>query len=36
LTEQEVAPTIDWQEAARRVAEVDAAARAPTVEFELK
>ena len=27
LTEQEVAPTIDWQEAARRVAEVDAAAR---------
>jgi hypothetical protein len=36
LTEHEVAPTIDWQEAARRVAEVDAAARAPTVEFELK
>ena len=27
LTEQEVAPTIDWLEAARRVAEVDAAAR---------
>ena len=27
LTEHEVAPTIDWQEAARRVAEVDAAAR---------
>ena len=27
LTEQDVAPTIDWQEAARRVAEVDAAAR---------
>jgi len=27
LTEQEVAPTIDWQEAARRVSEVDAAAR---------
>ena len=27
LTEQEVAPAIDWQEAARRVAEVDAAAR---------
>ena len=27
LTEPEVAPTIDWVEAARRVAEVDAAAR---------
>lgn len=27
LTEREVAPTIDWLEAARRVAEVDAAAR---------
>lgn len=27
LTEQEVAPAIDWLEAARRVAEVDAAAR---------
>jgi hypothetical protein len=27
LTEHEVAPVIDWQEAARRVAEVDAAAR---------
>ena len=27
LSEQDVAPAIDWQEAARRVAEVDAAAR---------
>ena len=27
LTEQEVAPSVDWQEAARRVAEVDAAAQ---------
>ena len=29
LAEEEVAPNIDWREAARRVAEVDAAASAP-------
>jgi len=29
LSEHEVAPVIDWQEAARRVAEADAAARRP-------
>ena len=30
LTEQEVAPTIDWEAAARRVSEVDASARRTT------
>jgi len=29
LAEQDVAPTVDWREAARRVAEIDAAARRP-------